>query len=52
MHLFNDYAEITKFLTSGGKVDIRFKRRYFFFFFFFVYCQVGTAYTERKRTMP
>ena len=27
MHLFNDYDEITKFLTSGGKVDIRFKRR-------------------------
>ena len=22
MHLFNDHAEIAKFLTSGGKVDI------------------------------
>ena len=48
MHLFNDYAEITKFLTSGGKVDIRFKRHNFVLF---VYCQVGIAYIERKRTM-
>ena len=47
MHLFNGYDEITKFLTSGGKVDIRFKRRKPFSF---VYCQVVTAYIERKRT--
>ena len=39
---------MTKFLTSSGKVDIRIKRRKLFLF---VYCQVGTAYSERKRTM-